>query len=225
MAQLIEFSDLARKHRRPVTGVIHVGAHLGEEAEIYAAQGVTDVVWVEGNPDLIAQLTENVARYGHIVIAGLVSETDDTPVEFNIANNGYSSSLLELGTHTTAHPDVFFTETKHLVAHRLDTLLERAGVDLSRFNYLCMDLQGAELMCLRGAPNALGVVDYVYTEINEDELYVGCARIPDLDAFLAAFDRVETEMAEGKGWGEALYVRRGVDTRPRWFDRIRGRRR
>jgi len=205
--------------------VLHIGAHLGEEAAIYDAQGVTDVVWVEGNPDLIAQLTENVVPYGHTVIEGLVSETDGTPVDFNIANNGYSSSLLELGTHTTAHPDVFFTETKHLVANRLDTLLERANVDLARFNYLCLDLQGAELMCLRGAPNVLSAVDYIYTEINEDELYVGCARVPDLDAFLSAFRRVETEMAEGKGWGEALYVRRSMQGgRRRWLDALRGRR-
>jgi hypothetical protein len=76
-----------------------------------------------------------------------------------------------------------------------------------------MDLQGAELHALRGGVKFLEGVDAVATEINFDELYVGCVRAPELDEFmqLHGFRRVETEMAQNNvGWGDALYLRVGL---------------
>ena len=73
---LIELADLVRKHNMKITGVLHVGAHIAEEAEKYQALGVSNVWWVEANPDLIETITTNTARLCHHVINALV--TDDS---------------------------------------------------------------------------------------------------------------------------------------------------
>jgi hypothetical protein len=61
-------------------------------------------------------------------------------------------------------------------------------------------------MALRGAAQSLVHVDVLYLEVNERELYEGCAMVGELDAFLEpyGFRRVWTHMTE-HGWGDAIY--------------------
>lgn len=205
---LIPLQELQARHNLRVTGVLHVGAHLGEEAKAYNAAGFTPVTWIEGNPDLIQHLKANVHRYGHQVICALVSD-EDGPREFKITNNGESSSLLDLGTHLETSPQVEVVKTYFLGAYRLEELVESYAI---RFNFLNLDLQGAELLALRGLGERISDVDYIYTEVNKREVYIGCAQVEDLDEYLGDFDRVETLWCEdggvNHGWGDAFYVRR-----------------
>lgn len=46
---------------RQASGVIHVGAHLGEERDIYASHGL-HVLWVEPNPDLFPILEAAISH-------------------------------------------------------------------------------------------------------------------------------------------------------------------
>jgi FkbM family methyltransferase len=201
------------RHDLRITGVIHVGAHLGEEAPDYAAAGIPTVWWVEGNPDIIPALEANVARYGHRVICAVVSEFDDEEVTFNVTNyESLSSSILQFGTHRQVSPDVHWVEHKKLRTKTLDRIVRDNGI--SGCNFLNMDLQGAELLALRGGEELLRSIDYIFTEINVDELYIGCARLPQLDDYLAraGFARVAIQMAGSEtnwvGWGDALYIRK-----------------
>ena len=65
-----------------------------------------------------------------------------------------------------------------------------------------MDVQGYELEVLKGGEHYLNNIDYIITEVNRDEVYDGCAKIEELDAFLQkyTFIRVETTW-DGKTWG------------------------
>ena len=40
---------------KPEKGILHVGAHLCEEKELYNSIGITDdnILWIEGNIDII----------------------------------------------------------------------------------------------------------------------------------------------------------------------------
>ena len=75
-------------------------------------------------------------------------------------------------------------------------------------DFLNMDIQGAELKCLKGFERNLGMINAIYAEVNEKELYAGCALLPELDAWLSehGFVRVHTHMTP-HGWGDALYIR------------------
>lgn len=203
---LIPLEQLVTDHRLRITGVVHVGAHLGEEAEAYSWY-TSRVWWIEGNPDLIAPLHEHVDPYGHSVVQALVTDVDGDEVTFNITNNGQSSSIFEFGTHAVVSPDVHFVGEQTHTSVTLDTLVGEHGI--SGCNFLNMDLQGAELLALRGATKLLETMDALYLEINVDELYMGCARLPQLDSFLhpLGFTRVATAMAGQAGWGDALWTR------------------
>jgi FkbM family methyltransferase len=204
---LIPMKTLMDEFDLQITGIIHGGAHLGEEAATYHEFGVKKVLWIEGNPDLIPELRRNVASYHHDVAQALLgAESGET--EFHVANNGQSSSVLELGTHLTVHPDVKFVETKVLPVRTLDSVVGSHWA--FGYNFLNLDLQGYELEALRGGEQTLSRVNYVLSEVNVDELYVGCARLGDLDDFLTerGFELVALKMAGSTGWGDGLWRRK-----------------
>jgi len=64
------------------------------------------------------------------------------------------------------------------------------------------------LEVLKGGTKTLEHVDYVYCEVNRDEVYENNALVEELDEFLAGYGmkRVETDWA-GEIWGDALYIR------------------
>jgi FkbM family methyltransferase len=173
-AVLLELDKLISVYGLRPNGVLHLGAHAGEEAEIYSRCGLDRVVWVEGNPELIPALRASLEPHGHVVLEGLLSERPGETREFFVTNNGMSSSLLPLGTHLTSHPDVQVTHTLSLVTTTVDDLA--ASHDLTRLDFLNVDLQGAELLALQGSEATLAQVDYVYTEVNREDVYRGAPR-------------------------------------------------
>ena len=83
--------------------------------------------------------------------------------------------------------------------------------DCHEYNFINMDVQGYELEVLKGATKTLEKVDYVYCEVNRDEVYENNAYVEELDEFLAQYnmERVMTSW-EGQIWGDALYVRKNL---------------
>jgi hypothetical protein len=70
-----------------------------------------------------------------------------------------------------------------------------------------MDVQGYELEVLKGSENTLKGIDYIYTEVNRDELYENNAFIEEIDNFLDNYTRVATDWS-GNTWGDALYIKK-----------------
>lgn len=212
---LLDLPNLIRKYQMEIKGILHVGAHLAEEAASYDTLGIKNVWWVEGNEDNISRIVGEVAKYAPPyetsakVIWALVTDQDGEEVTFNITNyDSMSSSVLEFGTHPTFSPDTVFIEHRKMKTCTLDRLVQANGI--SNVNFLNMDLQGAELLALRGATKLLPELDYIYTEVNCDEVYKGCAQVSELDEFLTDFTRVETGWVGNQGWGDSLYVRKSV---------------
>jgi hypothetical protein len=76
------------------------------------------------------------------------------------------------------------------------------------FSFVNIDIQGAELQAIRGMGELLTWIDAIYSEVNKEELYEGCATVKEIDSYLKKFnfERVATRWVLGKGWGDALYV-------------------
>ena len=221
---ILTLPELVDRYRFPVGSVLHLGARLGEERDEYDAVGAREITWVEADPDVCAELAEAIDRPGHRVVQAVVSDADDVEVDFHVASNRSSSSILTMKLHTEAHPEAVVTGTKRLMTTTVDTLCARAAI--TQPDLLVLDLQGAELLALRGATWTLAAVAALYTEVSIVELYEGGVLIGDLDDFLAGFARVETVMTPF-GWGDALYLPRRLVTpgmSPRhWFSPVKGR--
>ena len=190
-----------------VEGVIHLGAHDCEESEFYNTVTTDDnIVWVDAVHMKVYQAKKKGIRN---VYHALITDTDDKEVMFNVSNNIQSSSVLELGTHKTEHPWVYYTNQIKMKSVTVDTFLERNNIDPSKLTFWNFDIQGAELMALKGATKALQHAKLLYLEVNEKELYKECPLVGDIDAYLHpfGFERVLTEMTH-HGWGDAIYARK-----------------
>ena len=139
----------------------------------------------------------------------MVSDVDDKEYDFNISNNGQSSSILEMDTHLKHHPQVKYIDSVKVKSKRIDTILRDNEISVSKYDFLNLDIQGAELMALKGMGKLIESFNYIYTEVNIGEVYRGCAKMNEIDEFLDKYDfkRVETKITEFE-WGDAFYIKK-----------------
>ena len=193
---------------KEIQGILHVGAHNCEERYDYNMNGITDdkIIWIEGNNDLVQQ---NKEKSKHINIYHVLVDDEEKDVIFNVTNNGESSSILELGTHKDSYPNIYVSEQQQQKTIRLDTFFELNNIDPSKYDFWNLDIQGTELRALKSAEKYLKYVNCIYTEVNTQEVYKGCALLPELDEYLAkhGFMRVGINLVKDAGWGDAVYFR------------------
>jgi len=194
-----------------INGIIHVGAHEGEELDGYVAAGKSSVLWVEANPEKWHLLSEKISGHKGMRLGRFAasSSTGGSAV-LNVASNGQSSSLLPLGAHCDSYPNISYVSEVCVDLRSVDDWMEHLDVDPAVFNFVNLDIQGYELIALEGMARQLRYVDYVYSEVNFKDVYIGCAKVDELDAFLSGYGlkRVATVKAGDEGWGDALYSRK-----------------
>lgn len=189
---------------RPI-GVLHVGAHNAEEAHDYERLNWGNVIWVEAQPNLAANLKKKLDPEKHKVIAAAIWGKSGVELEFKVSSNTQSSSLLDFGTHKDDYPDISITESYQVITSTLQDVLD----DSMKFDFLNLDIQGVELEALQGIGVYFEKIKWIYTEVNKSEVYKNCSLIDDVDDFLKkeGFKRVATRWVKKQGWGDALYVR------------------
>ena len=214
MAADYAIEDVLRRHGVEVERVLHVGAHIGQEADCYRDLGATDVIWVEGDPEVIPRLRDHVEPLGQRVFEALLDTEPRRAIEFHRASNEMSSSLLAMGTHSVEHPEITTVGTVRLPTTTLDAV--RGEARLGEIDLLVVDVQGAELRVLRGGEETLAATGACYLEVNEAPLYEGCALLPEVEVFMDDHGFVLAERTIGvHGYGDALFLRRSRYPRAR----------
>tara|TARA_Y100000592_G_scaffold81767_1_gene129781 strand:- start:4421 stop:5050 length:630 start_codon:yes stop_codon:yes gene_type:complete len=204
---LISFTNLFDKYKMNIKGIVHIGAHYGEEIQEYVDNGIQKITVFEPlskNFDVLANRMKNVNAdiQGHQVALG---SKKGTAKMFVSSGDGQSSSILKPKQHLELHPDVSFNGTEEVEVCLLDEY------DVGDSNFINIDVQGYELEVFRGGKKTLEKIDYIYCEVNRDEVYEGNAMVEDMDEFLDAygFERVETKWPETYyTWGDALYIKK-----------------
>ena len=193
--------------------ILHIGAHTGEEAGPYQANGAEQVIWFEANESLIPALQahlQTVPLNQQIIPAALWDS--DTKLKFKITNNPQSSSFFDLEDHAKFYPQITVSEEREIQAYRLESLLDATPrpVMFSDFEFINIDTQGAELAILKGMGKYLHQpsVKAIYLEINRQELYKEIPLVAEIDAFLQLhhFYRIKSKWTT-EGWGDAIYIR------------------
>ena len=204
---MIDYRAVIARHRIVPKGVIHVGGYHGTENVHYIDMGFTSRIFIEASPATFEVLKQNLEGTGTYCENFAISDQNGT-VDFHAVDHDMSSSLLPLKGHSTIYPWIKETHTTKVQAMRLDDLLLREPYRQMEFNFMNVDVQGAEMLVLGGAIQALKKMDFLNLEVNFDELYEGAPHVRDLDHFLAAlgFTRADTIMVHGT-WGDAIWVR------------------
>ena len=207
LISLTEISDILKLHNINIMGAFHIGAHECEELGFYNNNlnlQNENIIWIDAiNTKVIEAQSRGIPN----VYNAVITDKDDEDIIFNISNNVQSSSVLDFGTHSKEHPYVIYIDRIHQKSITIDSFFDRNNIDGTKYNFWNFDIQGAELMALKGATKYLKYVKALYLEVNEKELYKNCGLIGDIDKFVSQynFKRVITNMTQ-HGWGDALYI-------------------
>jgi len=213
---LISFKKCLQTYGNPINGVIHIGAHHGEEIKDYAEANVKAVVWFEANKTLMKNLFDNTNRYSNVnqeYFCQVLSDNDNEDVEFHITNDPQASSILELGTVEKHYPHIKVVETKKLKTISFNSFYHanKQKFEIQKFDFINLDVQGAELKVLKGFKDLLRLesIKCIYTEVNFEHLYKNVPLVNEIDEYLKVFgfERIITVNTQ-YNWGDALYLRK-----------------
>ena len=205
---LINFTNLYKKYNMNITGIIHIGAHYGQEISEYVSNGIQEIVLFEPLTDNFNILEQTVKDINANIVGyqvALGSKKGKAQMYLS-SNQAQSSSILKPTEHLfNHHPDITFEGVEEVEVKPLDSY------KFSGYNFINIDVQGYELEVFKGAKKTLKNIDYIYCEVNREELYEGNPMITDLDEYLNSygFVRVETYWPEPwYKWGDALYIKK-----------------
>ena len=139
-----------------------------------------------------------------------------------------SSSLFEPKDHLEAFPAIKFEKTITVETTTIDAWAEKRGIP--RVDLLYLDIQGAELAAMKGAPRMMETVQVVLTELEFVELYADQPRYGEVKSWLEGqgfqmiagnFHPLRPRQAlfragdQQQKFGDAIFVRRTALEAPR----------
>ncbi|MDJ0518725.1 MAG: FkbM family methyltransferase [Trichodesmium sp. MO_231.B1] len=209
----LDLKNLCLQNSVSPRGIIHVGAYDGKDIKLYQTLGISKILFIEANPTVFERLKANIATASLDVEAvNYAISNQNGKVKLYVNSMGQSSSIFPLKYYRDIYPNIQETHQLTVESKTLDTLLQELELSPRSFNILNLDIQGAELLALQGATNLLKYIDAVYTKVNYEELYKGCALAEKVDKFLAqtGFGMVAVAKPFHPSWGDAFYVRKQV---------------
>ncbi len=198
--------------------LIHAGAHLAQERHHYEDSGFRRILWIEGSPSVYARLDASLREYTgpsgvsaagaiHESVCSLLADRSDSTVEFHeFSNDGESSSMFPPTEEKRKRwPKVFATGQRETLRTRtLDDIAQEMGY-ADTTDVLVVDVQGAELLVLKGAERVLRSVKAVVAEVSTVPYYEGGVLFPELRNFLLA--RGFISMSFPRRHGDMLFLR------------------
>lgn len=200
---ILNLTELKNKYNMNITGVIHIGAHFGEEHETYKNLGINNIVYFEPVKKTYNVLKERIkdAKTFNYALGN-----ENKMIEMYVEElDAYGcSSILKPSSN---YDNVSFSEKEIVSMKKLDDF------NFNEYNLLNVDVQGYEYEVLKGSEKTLNTVDYIICEINRvtphKELdYIGSTTIEKIVEFLEpyGFKLVEENWA-GISWGDGFFIK------------------
>lgn len=202
----MNFDEIINKYDLKIKGVIHIGAHYGQEYNEYVKHDIENLIFFEPLKNNFAVLLNNIKPTDKIKLHNIALGNMKGEIEMFVEsdNQGMSSSILEPQMHLIQYPGIRFNGKELVKINKLDDI----KYNKDDYNFINIDVQGYELEVFKGAVNSLKHIDYIMTEINREFLYKDGALELELDSFLMNFRFIRTETYwAGETWGDALYIK------------------
>lgn len=190
--------------------VVEAGARFGKDTRRMS------MLWPQGHihsfepvPALYAQVQELARTLPNVTVYNMaLADTVGTlPLHVSGGQSDACSSLLAPNTCLEERPFITFNETIMVPVTTLDAWAQEHSI--SRIDFLWFDLQGAELLALKGATEVLKTVSVIQVEVNLTERYKNIPLYDEIKTFLEVQGFVLNQEAfHHDTWGDALFLRR-----------------
>jgi FkbM family methyltransferase len=198
-----------------------------QSIEFYNAFPNSKIYAFECNPNTLDICKKNIEPYSDRItlIEGAVCDYDGNITFYPINQNktittwkdgnpGASSIFKSNGEYTI---ETYVQDEITTPCHRLDSIMDKYGI--SNVDIIWMDLQGAELLALKGLGNYLHNVKYIHTEVSYKEMYSGQVMFEELNNYILSNEFSLMNNLTLQGWQEdAIYKKKYELTSNNIFD-------
>jgi FkbM family methyltransferase len=166
-------------------GILHIGAHHGQEAEKYSALDKS-VIWIEAIPSVYQDLLKNIKNFEkQTAYQALLGDKSIANQRINLSSNAYeSSSIFQFGVDMN-HKNLTMVDFIDLPMVRLDDMFTVEQLQI--YNHWVIDVQGAEMLVLMGSGDLLNNVTSIEIEVSTKVEYSGGAKWSEIKNFLDDF--------------------------------------
>jgi len=199
---------ILKKYTNSITGIIQVGAHIGQEVDLFLNYSKSNIYLFEPNTDAYQHLLKYVENKNvHTYNFALGNKNEKRNLYLSDNKNGVSSSVLKPKLHLEYFPEYKFSKKQEIDIKRFNDLDNIIG------NFLILDVQGFELEVLKGFDEKIKDIDFIFSEISFVEFYEENVSISELDRFLANknFIRAYTSIVSNIPMGDALYIKKTLN--------------
>jgi FkbM family methyltransferase len=183
-----------------------------QSIEFYNAFPNSKIYAFECNPNTLDICKKNIEPYSDRItlVEGAVCDYDGNITFYPInqkktittwkdGNPGASSIFKSNGKYTI---ETYIQDEIITKCHRLDSVMD--NYDISKVDIIWMDLQGAELLALKGLGNHLQNVKYIHTEVSYKEMYSGQVMFNELNNYILSNEFIIKNNLSLTGWQEDI---------------------
>lgn len=169
--------------------IIEAGAQFGEDTQWMSQMWPQGTVYAfEPSPTSFAELQKVASQATNIVPFPLALSNQKGESFFYLA--GGASSLLK--PQDSFNTDYFHSDLNNPIVVKTVLLDEWAQENnVNAIDFMWLDMEGNELNALEGAPALINTVKLIYTEVNLQKFWHGCALYEDVKAWMSAHGFVE----------------------------------
>lgn len=189
-------------------GVIHVGMWKFEESEDYEYLVGKNVIGIEAHPDVYKDYSRVTSDlYGFKSFNFAASDVDDDyAILFCNPYRQDSSTICASYLSDDSEYEIKKVKTK-----TLDSFVNEIKIDVSKFNFLNIDAEGAEYKILKGFSNNLDKIDYIVLETSVNDRFGNKQDLDVINEFLQEKNFEIKEMDGNflhEGWGDVFFAKR-----------------
>jgi FkbM family methyltransferase len=200
--------------------IFEIGACEGEDTIKYARLFPNSTIYTfEPLPQNIALIQKNFAKYGirNATCFNKALSSENGIAEFYVSSGkpdgidesdwdygNKSSSLLPPANHLQVAGFIHFDEKIEVETITLKSFCDNNNI--SAIDFIHMDVQGAELMVLRGAADFISCIKAIWLEVSKIDLYKGQPLAEDVKQFMNENNFILIKDALFGLQGDQLYI-------------------
>lgn len=182
-----------------ITGILQLGANTGQDISLFNSICNKQIYF---EPDdrarsvLQSKLDKDALLNKTKFIFDFVVSDKNGEIDFFLGQEHGNSSILDLNPdrpsfhHKNIHEKKVTKKTITLDSFFDEYIRSKSYYDSIRkedFNFLWMDIQGAEHLAIKGGEHFLESVDYIYMEVSYLEIYTGTLLFDDMLVLLDTY--------------------------------------